>query len=131
MRYLLDTVVWLWSLWEPERISRKAHEVMNDLDQEIFLSAVTAWEVAIKSSVGKLTLPEAPTSYVPRRMIEQGLRPLQVSHEHALAVFNLPQHHGDPFDRLLIAQARIEDMVLISSDKIFEHYDVPLLRAGR
>ncbi len=131
MRYLLDTVVWVWSVWEPDRISRKAHEVMNDLDQEIFLSAVTAWEVAIKSGSGKLALPEAPTTYVPRRMIEQGLRPLPVSHQHALAVFNLPNHHRDPFDRLLIAQAKIENMVLISSDKLFEQYDVPLLWAGR
>lgn len=131
MRYLLDTVVWVWSVWEPERISRKAHEVMNDLEQEIFLSAVTAWEVAIKSGSGKLVLPEAPTSFVPRRMIEQGLRPLQVSHQHALAVFSLPNHHRDPFDRLLIAQAKIENMVLISSDKLFEPYDVPLLWAGR
>ena len=131
MRYLLDTVVWVWSVWEPDRISRKAHEVMNDLDQEIFLSAVTAWEVAIKSGSGKLVLPEVPTTYVPRRMIEQGLRPLPVSHQHALAVFNLPNHHRDPFDRLLIAQAKIENMVLISSDKLFEQYDVPLLWAGR
>jgi PIN domain nuclease of toxin-antitoxin system len=131
VRYLLDTVVWVWSVWEPDRISRKAHEVMNDLDQEIFLSAVTAWEVAIKSGSGKLALPEVPTTYVPRRMIEQGLRPLPVSHQHALAVFNLPNHHRDPFDRLLIAQAKIENMVLISSDKLFEQYDVPLLWAGR
>lgn len=131
MRYLLDTVVWVWSVWEPERISRKAHEAMNDLDQEIYLSAVTAWEVAIKSESGKLALPEAPISYVPRRMIEQGLRPLPVSHQHALAVFSLPKHHRDPFDRLLIAQAKLENMVLISSDKLFEQYDVPLLWAGR
>lgn len=130
MRYLLDTVVWVWSVWEPERISRKAREVMDDLEQEIFLSAVTAWEVAIKSGSGKLVLPEAPASYVPRRMIEQGLRPLQVSHQHALAVFSLANHHRDPFDRLLIAQAQIENMVLISSDKLFEQYDVPLLWAG-
>ena len=131
MRYLLDTVVWVWSVSEPDRISRKAHEVMNDLDQEIFLSAVTAWEVAIKSGSGKLVLPEAPTSYVPRRMIEQGLRPLPISHQHALGVFSLPNHHRDQFDRLLIAQAKIEDMVLISSDRVFEQYDVPLLWAGR
>ena len=131
MRYLLDTVVWLWSVWEPDRISRKADEVMRDLDQEIFLSAVTAWEVAIKAGSGKMVLPEAPTTYVPRRMAEQGLRPLPVSHQHALAVFTLPHHHRDPFDRLLIAQAKTENLVLISSDKVFEQYDVQLLWAGR
>ena len=131
MSYLLDTVVWLWGLWEPDRISRKAQEVMNDLDQEIFLSSVTALEVAIKSGAGKLGLPEPPMTYVPRRMMEQGLRPLQVSHQHALAVFHLPKHHRDPFDRLLIAQAKIENLVLITADKAFEHYDVPVLWAGR
>src|SRR5580765_8747830 len=98
MTYLLDTGVWLWSLWEPERIARKAREVMEDLSQEVFLSAVTAWEIAIKSAAGKLKLPEPPVSYVPRRMADQGLRPLAISHPHALAVHGLPVHHRDPFD---------------------------------
>lgn len=131
MRYLLDTGVWLWSLWEPERISRKAREVMADLSQEVFLSAVTSWEVAIKSAAGKLKLPEPPASYIPRRMADQGLRPLAISHPHALAVYSLPAHHRDPFDRLLIAQADMEGMTLISADRIFERYSVPLLWAGR
>jgi PIN domain nuclease of toxin-antitoxin system len=129
--YLLDTGIWLWSLWEPERISRKAREVMSDLSHEVFLSAVTSWEIAIKSAAGKLNLPEPPTSYVPRRMADQGLRPLAVSHAHALAVYSLPLHHRDPFDRLLIAQADLEGMTLISADRIFEQYAVALLWAGR
>ena len=78
----------------------------------MFLSAVSSWEIAIKSAVGKLRLPEPPESYVPRRMAQQGLRPLTVSHPHALAVSALPSHHRDPFDRLLIAQAKLEDMTL-------------------
>ncbi len=131
MRYLLDTGVWLWSVWEPERIARKTRAVMADLHQDVFLSAVTSWEVAIKSAAGKLSLPEPPGSYVPRRMADQGLRPLPVSHQHALAVFSLPAHHRDPFDRLLIAQANLEDMVLITADRIFEQYPVQLLWAGR
>ena len=131
MTYLLDTGVWLWSLWEPERIGRKAREVMEDLSQEVFLSAVTAWEIAIKSAAGKLKLPEPPVSYVPRRMADQGLRPLAISHPHALAVNGLPVHHRDPFDRLLIAQANLEGMTIITADRIFEQYPVPLLWAGR
>ncbi len=131
MKYLLDTGVWLWSLWEPERITRRAREVISDLDQEVFLSAVTSWEIAIKSAGGKLRLPESPQSYVPKRMAEQGLRPLAVSHPHALAVAALPPHHRDPFDRLLIAQANLEEMILISADRIFQQYRVPLLWAGR
>ncbi len=131
MRYLLDTGVWLWSLREPERISRQGRAVLADLHQEVFLSAVTSWEVAIKSAAGKLKLLEAPGAYVPRRMADQGLRPLPISHQHALAVFGLPDHHRDPFDRLLIAQANLEDMILITADRMFEKYPVRLLWAGR
>jgi PIN domain nuclease of toxin-antitoxin system len=129
--YLLDTGVWLWSVGEPSRISRKAREVMAEVSHEVFLSAVTSWEVAIKAASGKLQLPEPPDLYVPRRMAAQGLRPLAVSHEHALAVFALPAHHRDPFDRLLIAQAKVEEMTLISADRKFDRYPVQLLWAGQ
>jgi PIN domain nuclease of toxin-antitoxin system len=129
--YLLDTGVWLWSVGDPSRISRKARDVMADVSHEVFLSAVTSWEVAIKAASGKLHLPEPPDLYVPRRMASQGLRPLAVSHEHALTVFALPAYHRDPFDRLLIAQAKVEGMTLISADKIFDRYPVQLLWAGQ
>jgi len=131
MKYLLDTNVWLWSVLEPERMSRRAQEIFGDLRQEVFLSAASAWEIAIKSASGKLRLPEPAAIYVPRRTSEQGVRPLEVSQRHALAVSLLPPHHRDPFDRLLIAQARLEDMTLMSSDRIFERYDVQLLDAGQ
>jgi PIN domain nuclease of toxin-antitoxin system len=131
VKYLLDTGVWLWSLMEPARIARKARDVIADLNQEVFLSAVTSWEIAIKSAAGKLRLPEPPESYVPTRMAQQGLRPLAVSHPHALAASALPPHHRDPFDRLLIAQANLEDMTFISADAIFRQYQVRLFWAGR
>jgi len=131
MKYLLDTGTWLWSVLEPERLSPRAHGILADLSQEIFVSAASAWEIAIKSTSGKLRLPEPAVTYVPRRTAEQGIRPLEVSQRHALAVSLLPPHHRDPFDRLLIAQANLENMVLISSDRIFERYDVQLLDAGQ
>lgn len=131
MTYLLDTGVWLWSVGEPSRISRKAREVMADISHDVFLSAVTSWEVAIKAASGKLHLPEPPDLYIPQRMASQGLRPLAVSNLHALAVFSLPAHHRDPFDRLLIAQAKVEDMTLISADRMFDRYPVQLLWAGQ
>ena len=130
MRYLLDTAVWLWSIFEPERLSAQAHHIFADLSQEMFLSAASAWEIAIKSASGKLRLPEPAATYVPRRMAEQGVRPLAVSHHHALAVSQLPHHHRDPFDRLLVAQANLENMILMSADRIFERYSVPRLWAG-
>ena len=131
MRYLLDTGIWLWSVLEMERISEKARSVFADLGNDIFLSAASSLEIAIKSAAGKLQLPEPPGSYVPRRMADQGLRPLPVSHQHALAGFALPPHHRDPFDRLLIAQANLEDMILITADRMVQRYPVQILWAGR
>jgi len=112
-------------------MSRRSRAVLADLRNHVFLSAVTSWEVAIKSAAGKLKLPEAPGTYVPRRMVDQGLRPLPVSHQHALAVFGLPHHHHDPFDRLLISQSNLEDMILITADRMIEKYPVQILWAGR
>ena len=131
MNYLLDTNVWLWSLWEPDRIAPTARQEIADLSNTVFLSAVTSWEVSIKAAAGKLKLPEAPTSYVPQRMAQQGLRPLPVSHPHALAVFALPLHHRDPFDRMLVAQAISEGLTLITSDRELKRYPVEILWAGR
>jgi PIN domain nuclease of toxin-antitoxin system len=131
LTYLLDTGVWLWSVGKPSRISRNARDVMADSRNDVFLSTVTSWEVAIKAASGKLHLPEPPDLFVPRRMAAQGLRPLAVSHEHALAVFGLPPYHRDPFDRLLIAQAKVEEMTLISADRMFDRYPVRLLWAGQ
>jgi len=130
MKYLLDTGVWLWTLFEPDRLSSKAREVLVEAGQEVFLSAASAWEIAIKSSSGKLRLPEPAVTFVPRRMAEQGVRPLGVSHQHALAVSQLYAHHRDPFDRLLAAQANFENMVLVSSDRAFANYPVELLWAA-
>ncbi len=131
MTYLLDTGVWLWSVGEPARIPHRVQDVIADRGHDVFLSAVTSWEVAIKAASGKLRLPEPPDLYVPRRMASQGLRPLAVSHQHALAVFTLPAHHRDPFDRLLIAQAKVEDMTLITANRMFQQYPVQLLWAAR
>jgi PIN domain nuclease of toxin-antitoxin system len=104
---------------------------MGDATQEIFLSAVTSCEIAIKVAAGKLRIAEPPGSLVPRRMTEQGLRPLPISHQHALAIFGLPPHHRDPFDRLLVAQATLENLVLITADAMLERYPVEVLWAGK
>ena len=104
---------------------------MADVNQEVFLSAVSSCEIAIKAGAGKLHIPEPPNSYVPRRMTEQGLRPLPISHQHALAIFGLPPHHRDPFDRLLVAQAQIENLVLITADAMLERYPIEILWGGK
>jgi PIN domain nuclease of toxin-antitoxin system len=116
---------------DPERLSPAARQVLADANEEIFLSAVTSWEIAIKFSANKLRLPESPQFYVPRRMASQGLRALEVTHSHALAVAALPSYHRDPFDRLLVAQAQLEDLVLITADSVVRRYPVKILFAGK
>jgi PIN domain nuclease of toxin-antitoxin system len=131
VRYLVDTAVWLWTTFEPHRLSQHARDIFADPNQEMFLSAASAWEIAIKTGSGKLRLPEPPASYLPRRMADQGVRPLAIVHQHALAVSQLPLHHRDPVDRLIIAQAKLESMVLMTADASFRRYTVELLWAGR
>ena len=131
MKYLLDTAVWLWSLNSPELIGDEGREILERGDEEVFLSAVTSWEVSIKMRVGKLDFPGPPAHHVPRFMEKQNLRPLSVTHRHAAKVYDLAAHHGDPFDRMLIAQALVEDMVILTSDRSFKKYPAPLLWCGR
>ncbi len=98
---------------------------------ELFLSAASSLEICIKWALGRLRLPEPPASYVPNRMTAQGIRPLSITHTHALALSELPAHHRDPFDRILIGQARSEEMVVLTADRAFEQYDVKILWCGQ
>jgi len=131
MKYLLDTAVWLWSLAEPERIEPKARQLLAEGREELYLSAASSWEISIKSALGKLHLPETPAIYVPKRLVAQGVRPLAITHMHALRVADLPHHHTDPFDRLLIAQAQAEGMAILTADRAFGQYGVEVLWCGR
>jgi PIN domain nuclease of toxin-antitoxin system len=130
VRYLLDTAVWLWVQTRPERLGQKASDLLSSVPSgdEVFLSAASSWEISIKFYLGKLPLPEPPSVYVPNRL--SGMRPLAVTHAHALAAGELPLHHRDPFDRLLIAQARLEEMTLLTADRMFGRYEVPVIWCG-
>lgn len=129
MRILLDTQVWLWMLAAPERLSETSRALVVSADNELLLSAASAWEIAIKYAIGKLRLPEAPGAYVLRLMTRTGVTPLPVHHRHALHVATLPPRHRDPFDRLLVAQAQLENLPLLTADRSFELYDVETIRA--
>jgi PIN domain nuclease of toxin-antitoxin system len=131
MKYLLDTVIFLWSQGALDKLNRNALELLADRKQEIYLSAASSWEMGIKVALGKLQLPEPAASYVPKRLSVEGIRPLVITHSHALAVGELPPHHQDPFDRMLIAQARSENMVLMTADPVFSKYAVDTLWCGR
>ena len=130
MKYLLGTAVWLWSLAEPERIHDLAREIIGQGRTELYLSAASSREISIKSALGKLSLPEPPARYVPKRLAAQGIRPLPTTHLHALAVADLPLHHRDPCDRILVAQAQIEEMTLLTADRAFDKYRVEVLWCG-
>jgi len=124
VKVLLDTQCWLWTLADPDRLSRRARRIVQRADRQLYLSAASAWEIAIKWSLGKLTLPADPAEYVASRIEGSGVIPLPIKHAHALHVARLPPHHRDPFDRLLIAQAEIEDMVLLTADRQMAPYHV-------
>ena len=130
MKYLLDTMVWLWSVGPVERIGATGQQILENGDAEIYLSAVSSWEIAIKARLGKYKLPESPDRYVPKKLAKQGIRPLVVSLDHSLKVFGLPLHHHDPFDHLLIAQAIAEGMVILTSDRVFAKYPVEVIWCG-
>lgn len=124
MRILLDTQCWLWMVGEPERLSDDARALVEDPELELLLSAASAWEIAIKHTVGKLDLPGDPGDVVPDWMVRTAVTPLPVHHSHALHVAVLPPHHSDPFDRLLVAQAQLEDVPILTADSPLGDYDV-------
>jgi len=127
--FLLDTQVWLWMLASSDRIRPDLLSELRDGRTRLLLSAASAWEIAIKWAIGRLPLPEPPTTYVPSRMLRSGVSGLPVEHAHALRVATLPSHHRDPFDRLLIAQAQIESVPIVTGDPRFDEYDVPVIHA--
>jgi len=110
----------------PERFSPTGLRHIEDPENELLLSAASSWEIAIKTALGKLSLPTPPPEYVPDRMRSSGVVGLPIEHSHALRVFSLPLHHRDPFDRLLIAQTQLEKLTLLTADKQLGQYDVQL-----
>ena len=130
MRILLDTQCWLWMALAPERFSARSRRLVEARDTILYLSAASAWEVAIKHALGKLRLPEPPVTYVPSRVAALGVQPLAIDQQHALHVATLPPHHRDPFDRLLIAQAQIDDLSIMTADRLIAAYDVATIAAA-
>ena len=124
MKLLLDTHVALWSFAEPERLSALAREAIVNRDNLVFLSAASTWEIAIKYAQGKLQLPSAPENLLPMQVARAGLSFLPIDFEHTLAAAQLPPHHRDPFDRMLIAQALVENLMLMTVDPKMAMYDV-------
>lgn len=127
MKLLLDTHVWLWWLTAPEKLGDRTREYLADSGNELFLSAATSWELAIKHGIGRIRLPEDPKQFVLSRLERDRIDPLPITHLHALKVAELPHHHRDPFDRILVAQALEESLLLCSVDHEIARYEVDIL----
>jgi PIN domain nuclease of toxin-antitoxin system len=129
MKFLLDAHVWLWMALEPERIGRRARALISDRANLLFLSIASAWEIAIKGSLGKLELPMDAATYVRSRLARSPATVLNISLDHVFALGSLPQHHRDPIDRMLVAQALVEGMTLVTADPRLLAYPVAAIDA--
>jgi PIN domain nuclease of toxin-antitoxin system len=124
---LLDTHVFLWLHTDRSRIPAVVLDALADPDRPLHLSVGSAWEMGIKNGIGKLPLPDDLAVWLSSRMLASGVAPLAATLAHVLAASALPTHHRDPFDRLLVAQAQIEDLTIVTRDPQVSAYDVDIL----
>ena len=128
MRLLLDTHIFLWWADAPERLSAQIRSLCEDPATLLLLSLVSLWEIQIKVQIGKLTLASSLKTIIETQQQTNRIQILPVTVAHILALENLPRHHKDPFDRLLIAQASSENAYLASMDAVFPQYSVNLIQ---
>ena len=128
MKLLLDTHIFLWLNSNPEKLTSKIHEACCNQENQLYLSLVSPWEIQIKQQLGKLHLNSELSDLVKVQIEQNGLNILPVKLEHIYALNALPHHHKDPFDRLLISQAAIESMILVTVDEKISHYGIETLR---
>ncbi len=127
MRFLLDSHTFIWFVTGNNRLSIKARQLIEIPDNLRFVSLVTLWEIAIKMSLGKLTMDDNFEQLIPQQLIENDMQLLPIEVPHLYQLVQLPFHHRDPFDRLLIAQSIVESLPFISRDSIFDSYPVQRL----
>jgi PIN domain nuclease of toxin-antitoxin system len=125
MKLLLDTHLLIWAAGFPERMSGEARELLADTDNELFFSAASLWEVAIKSGLGREDF-SVDARLLRRGLLDNGYQELPVASEHAVAIDGLPPIHKDPFDRLLIAQSMVEGITLLTADEVVGRYPGPI-----
>jgi PIN domain nuclease of toxin-antitoxin system len=124
VRLLLDTHAWLWWVQDAPRLSRPARRAIANPANQCWLSMASAWEMALKISNGKLRIEGDLEHFLPARLAENGFALLPIDVRHVARTLSLPLHHRDPFDRLLIAQASVEGLAVVSVDSVFAKYDV-------
>lgn len=126
MRFLLDSHIVIWTWEEPTRLPKPVHDQLIDRSNQCVVSVGSTWELAIKYAAGKLKLPTPPDLWLPQALANFQYALLDITMIHALAAAALPRFHGDPFDRMLVAQAQIEGLTLVTADPIFRQYSVSL-----
>ncbi len=124
MRLLLDTCTFLWILADSPQLSFEAVDLFTAPENEVYLSSVSTWEIAVKNALGRLPLPERPTEFVPAMREAHGIESLSLDEESTLYVSRLPSYHKDPFDRMLVFQALVQDLVLLTPDDDIRQYPV-------
>ncbi len=127
MRFLLDTCAFLWISEDSQKVNRSVRDLYLDQDNDVYLSTASAWEIGIKFSSGKLSLPERPDVYVPKMRLRSRVETLEIGEESALLAGKLPNIHADPFDRMLVAQAIVHDLIILTPDPKIEAYAVRVL----
>ncbi|MCJ7784306.1 MAG: type II toxin-antitoxin system VapC family toxin [Desulfobacterales bacterium] len=127
MKVLLDTHTFLWWITDDPKLSLRVRGIISDGENEIFISAATGWEIAIKSQIGRLKLPDEPQRFILEQLKINGMKRLPIEMRHALHVSTLPAYHQDPFDRILIAQAQMEDLPVLSADPEIGKYEVTII----
>ncbi len=124
MNILLDTQAFLWWAINSDRLTPSAATAIANPASRVHLSVASAWEIAIKAAAGRLDLAAPAETYLPDLLERLGFEPLAVDLAHALRAGSLPRHHGDPFDRMIIAQGQVEDMPIVTADPLIGLYDV-------
>ncbi len=127
MRVLVDTHTFLWDLLGDHRSSRKAKQILSSDTDELVFSLVSLWEIAIKIKTGKLNAIGSSVAYIREEMDAYGMELLPIRYDHILQLEYLPRNHGDPFDRLLVAQAISESLPILSGDSKLKDYDVKVI----
>ena len=124
---LLDTVTFLWIITGSKRLSQKAAASFIDNTKDVYLSSVSVWEIIVKYNLGRLPLPEEPAIYIPKQRYIHGIETLPLEEQDVIELPNLPKIHHDPFDRMLVCQARTRDMIIVTPDKMIRDYPVKTL----
>ena len=127
MRVLLDTHTFLWWISNDTRLSSRACEIISNGNNELLLSAASGWEIAIKVRLGRLQLPYEPERFIPEQLVINAIQSLPIKISHALHTYSLPIYHRDPFDRIIIAQAQLEGLPILTSDPQIAKYKVEII----